>query len=66
MEKLLNIDELAEALGVARATVYDWTHDRKIPFIKVGRRVMFRPRTIEKWLKDREVPMSEFWNKKRQ
>jgi len=41
MKKLLNIDEAAELLKLKKATLYDWTHRKKIPFVKLGGRVTF-------------------------
>ena len=52
----LSPQELAEMLRVDITTVYGWTSDRKIPFIKIGRLVRFDPLKIDKWLKERAVP----------
>lgn len=51
MEKLLNIDELAEILGVAKTTIYSWTSRNKIPHIKLSKRLLkFREKDIMDWL----------------
>ena len=39
--RLVNINELAEILSVAKGTLYQWVYLRRIPFIKVGRCVRF-------------------------
>ena len=53
---LLTIDQVAALLGVAKATIYSWTHQGWIPHVKVGRRlVRFRREAIEAWLKAQEV-----------
>lgn len=57
MEKLENLigpEEAAKALGVAVPTVYTWVTRRKIPFVKVGGSLRFRPSALEAWLKNRE------------
>ncbi len=56
MYKLLNIDELAEMLGVTKATIYSWTSQNKIPHIKLSKRLLkFREDEILKWIEDRSV-----------
>lgn len=42
MEKrLLNIRETSEYLGVTVNTLYCWVSQRRIPFVKIGKRTMF-------------------------
>lgn len=53
MEKLLSIDETADTLALKRATLYKYIHLRKIPFIKLGARVAFRPSDLEAWVSER-------------
>ena len=50
-EKLLNVLGLSDLIGVKKPTIRKWVHERRIPFIKVGRCVRFRPSSIEEWLK---------------
>jgi excisionase family DNA binding protein len=45
----LDIDEAAEFLRVKRATLYAWIHQRRIPFRKHGRRVIFHRSDLEGW-----------------
>lgn len=53
MESLLTPQQIAEKLGAALSTIYQWTHTGFIPHIKLGRFVRFRERDIEKWLNSR-------------
>lgn len=53
MDKLLGIEEIAGILGVEVSTVYNWTHRKAIPFIKIGKLVRFRRREIEIWLEEK-------------
>ena len=53
MEKLLNRKEIAEILQVKPGTIYQWTHQGYIPFLKVGRFVRFRESDINEWLEKR-------------
>ncbi|MBM3301081.1 MAG: helix-turn-helix domain-containing protein [Deltaproteobacteria bacterium] len=53
MKTLIGVRKLAEVLGVATGTVYDWCASRRIPFIKAGRRTLFDPEEIDEWLDTR-------------
>ena len=53
VEKLtLSVEEIAEALGVSRTTIYTMARQKEIPHKKVRGRVLFHRPTIEKWLID--------------
>ena len=54
-DNLINVENVAEVLGVAPKTIRKWVSIRFIPFVRVGRRVMFRPKSIELWLNQKEV-----------
>lgn len=51
MEKmLLNIKEIAQALGVSTATVNKWKKSEGFPHIKIGKSVRFRESDVRAWL----------------
>jgi excisionase family DNA binding protein len=51
VEKLLTPDDLAEALGVPKATLYRWRYLGRGPVaLAVGRHLRYRPAEVEKWL----------------
>ena len=56
---LMDIHAVAEKLGVSVNTVYAWIHQRRIPFIKVGRLVKFDERDIDKWIGEQKVEVFE-------
>jgi excisionase family DNA binding protein len=43
---LINIDELAARLAVAKSTLYNWVYLRRIPYIKAGRCLRFDPQAV--------------------
>ena len=47
---LLTPEQVAEMLQIKLSTLYSWTHQRKIPHLKVGRLVRFSQSDLEKWL----------------
>ena len=59
MAKLLSVQEVATLLGLHKVTIYDWVSQRRVPFVKVGRRTMFDPREIERWLEGSTVREQE-------
>ena len=54
-DNLIDVENVAEVLGVAPKTIRKWVSIRFIPFVRVGRRVMFRPKSIELWLNQKET-----------
>jgi excisionase family DNA binding protein len=56
MEKLLSVDDVADLLGLARCTVYAWASRRRLPALKIGARLMFRPSEIQKWIDGQPRP----------
>jgi len=55
IDKLISPAELAETLGISIETVYAWTSQKKLPYIKLGRLVRFRKDEIDNWLKDKMI-----------
>ncbi len=54
--ELLSVDESAELLHLKPSTVRDWLLKRRIPFVKLGRRVFVRRMDIEKLISSSLVP----------
>lgn len=51
MERLLSTPELAELLGLAEVTVRKWVVRGDIPYLKLGRRILYEPISIKCWLR---------------
>ena len=50
--ELLKAEELADLLGVKVATIRAWTRERRIPFIRVGKKLIrFSLPEINDWLR---------------
>jgi excisionase family DNA binding protein len=52
---LLDINELSQKLKVPKKTIYKWTHEKKIPCLKLGKHLRFIESDIDQWLKSKEV-----------
>ena len=59
-KRLLSPKELSLMLNVDITTVYGWTSAHLIPYFKIGRLPRFDPSEIDKWLKERKVPVKKF------
>lgn len=53
-DRLRNAEELAEYLGLCRASIYNLLADG-MPSIKIGRSRRFRLSDVERWLEARQV-----------
>jgi excisionase family DNA binding protein len=54
MEQLLNIGEVEKLLNIKKSTLRAWIFGNRIPFIRVGRLIRFKPSDLEAWLNNRE------------
>ena len=54
-DNLENVKTVAEWLGVAPKTIHNWVYLRKIPYVKVGQKVLFRQKSLEAWLNRKEI-----------
>jgi len=58
--RLLSIPEVARFLGISQSTLYTLVSQQRVPFVKVGRRVLFDPVQLDKWIKhNSKMPMPE-------
>jgi len=48
--RLLNVQEVAELIGVKPSTIYQWTSQGFIPHVKIGKLVRFNEDDVMKWV----------------
>ena len=53
-DNLITIRELADYIGVSPKTIQNWVAYRTIPFLRIGKRTLFRKSRIEAWLQTKE------------
>ncbi len=54
--KIIEYNEVAEILGVTKATIYGWASQKKIPHIKLTKRLLkFREKDILDWISQKSV-----------
>ena len=54
--QLIGVSEAAEWLGISPITLRRWIALRKVPAVRLSRRVLLREPDIEKIIQDRTVP----------
>jgi excisionase family DNA binding protein len=53
--QLLNVGEAATVLGMKESTIRSWILKRRIPFVRMGRRVFLRRTDIEQLIQESVV-----------
>ena len=54
-DEKLSLLQAAPVLGVSPYTVRSWVRERRIPFFRCGRRLVFSRQELERWLSARSV-----------
>jgi len=49
--------EAAKALGVSERTLWGWTHAGTVPYVRVGRTILYPVDALRDWLKQRSEPV---------
>lgn len=47
--------ELANFIGVSKDLIYQMVRENKLPFVRIGRRILFRRETIVLWMNQEET-----------
>lgn len=61
MRKLLSTKEAAHYLGISRFTLDRWKSQRKIAFLRIGRRTLFDVSDLEEFIKQARVEVRDVW-----
>ena len=57
LRRLLTAAEVAGLLRVPRSTIYKLAPERRIPYLKVGRRILFDPHALGEWIESASLPV---------
>ena len=49
-KRLISVEEAARYLGVQKSTIYSWAWRRKIPSVKMGRRLLFDREDLDRMI----------------
>ena len=64
-ERLLDVKEAAEMLGLKPSTLYQWAYERRLPVVKLGRTLRFRLSDIQALIAQSVRPALAVWNEER-
>jgi excisionase family DNA binding protein len=56
LPELLDIDEAAAVLRISKYTLYRWTSERKIVYVKLGSRLLFERAELHRFIESRRIP----------
>ncbi len=56
-QRLLDVTETAERFHLKVSTIRRWVSQQRIPYVKLGRRVLFRVGDIEEIIEENLVPV---------
>jgi len=49
-KRLISVEDAAKYLGVQKSTMYSWAWRRKIPSVKMGRRLLFDQEDLDRMI----------------
>lgn len=58
-QSLINVKTAAALLGVSTGMVYQLADAKKLPHVRIGSRLLFRPEALEAWLQAQEVKVGD-------
>lgn len=59
MEPLLTIEEASKLTRLNTKTLYSYAEKKRIPHVKLGRRLLFSARELEEWVKSCTIEKEE-------
>ena len=57
---MMDIKELSVKLHVSVGTLYNWASQKRIPYFKVGKKLLFDEKQIDQWLQEKQVDQKDF------
>lgn len=52
----LNVEDVMQQLKIARPTLYAYVNQKKIPFIKIGGKLLFDEHDLTEWVNAKKQP----------
>lgn len=54
MDHLIDIEELSRLLSIPKGSLYNLVSQKRIPIVRIGRRLRFDTEDISKWVEERK------------
>jgi excisionase family DNA binding protein len=58
--KLLSVEEAATKLGISPLTMRIWIRQRRLPFVKLGMRVLLSPQDVQHFIEANRIEAVSF------
>lgn len=55
LEKWVNLEDIADYLGVSNDTIRGWVRQGKLPAYKVGKRYKFKYSEVDEWVRQGKI-----------
>jgi len=49
-KRLISVEDAARYLGVQKSTIYSWAARKKVPSVKIGRRLLFDQEDLDRMI----------------
>jgi len=60
MKRLMNVKEASEFLNINPYTLYNWVSQKRIPYVKLGRRTLFDLNDLEEFISSNKVSIVNY------
>jgi len=50
----MNVEDAKKFLKLSKSTLYEYVHEKKIPYVKVGDRVLFDEADLVTWMESKK------------
>lgn len=58
-KRTFNVNELARYLGVSEQLIYKMEREKKLPYFRVGKRILFDKNKIDLWIENISLKQEE-------
>jgi len=60
LKQTITVKEVAGYIGVSKDVIYQLVKERKIPHLRIGRRILFRKEALNVWMNKQELISVQF------
>lgn len=55
----LTVEEIAKYIGISKEQIYLMVREKRIPCFRIGRRILFKRESIDRWIEDQMQEVME-------
>jgi len=61
--RIFTVKELSDVINIKTSTLYLWVSQKRIPHIKLGKKVLFDSSEIEQWMEQHKRQPMKSWDR---